>query len=88
MTGPKYLQLEDWLTVKAAGGDAGPRPGGVVPPKPELPDLDPTERLLAQQSLAGAPKVSWGPPASQADANRRKANLALEKLGLRPPSRW
>jgi hypothetical protein len=59
---------------------------GVVPP--ELPplDLDPAERLLAEQAQAGN-RISWGPPPSPADARRRAADRALEKAGLRPP-RW
>jgi hypothetical protein len=46
---------------------------------PEI-DLDPTDRLLNEAALAG--------PSQNPDVNRRKADLALEKLGLRPPLRW
>ena len=56
---------------------------GVAPPKI---DLDPTERLLAEQAQAG-PKMSWGPPPSEGDKRRREANRALEEAGLRP-RRW
>jgi hypothetical protein len=59
------------------------RRAGVIP---ELPDLDPTERLLAEQAQAG-PRLSWGPPADPADARRREANRLLELHGLRP-RRW
>ncbi len=72
---PKALwSAEDWRAARKAG---------VVPPPV---DLDPTERLLAQQAAAGG-KISWGPPASPADARRREADRALEKAGLRP-RRW
>jgi hypothetical protein len=54
---------------------------GVVPPPA---DLEPTDRLLAEQA---GPKVSWGPPPSQADARRREVDRLLEKKGLRP-RRW
>ena len=48
------------------------------------PDHDATKRLLAEQA---GPPISWGPPASLADARRRKAKERLEKAGLRP-RRW
>jgi hypothetical protein len=72
----KFWTREDWAAARKAG---------VVPPPP--PDIEDTaERLLTQAAMTG-PKISWGPPASQADARRREANRLLEKLGLRP-RRW
>ena len=72
----KYWTSADWAEARRLG---------VVPPPV---DLDPTERLLNEAALAG-PKLSWGPhPSQNPDVNRRKADLALEKLGLRPPLRW
>ena len=71
----KYWTAEDWAEARRLG---------VVPPKI---DLDPTERLLGQQIQAGG-TISWGPdPSQNRDARRRKADFALEKLGLRP-RRW
>jgi hypothetical protein len=81
---PKYVRLEDWRAVKLAGGDAGPPPRGGVGGSF---DLDPEERLVSEQMMAGAPKVSWG--RTDPDGERRRAvDLALEQLGLRPPLRW
>jgi hypothetical protein len=72
----KYWQPEDWAAARKAG---------VVPP--ELPDIEATaERVLMEAAMSG-PKMSFGPPPSQADARRREANRLLEKVGLRP-RRW
>jgi hypothetical protein len=83
---PAYPQrvwgAADWAAWKKAGSPPLPR-GSRVQPKV---DLDPTERLLMQSATSG-PKISLGPPASQADKNRREANRLLEKFGLRP-RRW
>jgi hypothetical protein len=51
-------------------------------------DLDPAERLQNLAASSG-PKVSWGSmAATEENARRRKADLALERLGLKPPLRW
>ena len=74
----KYWTSADWAEARRLG---------VAPPEPPDLDLDPTKRLLAEQARAG-PRLSWGPPPSAADRRRREVNLALEKLKVRPPSRW
>ena len=55
---------------------------GWKPPAP-MPDLDPTERLLAQ----GVPKVVAISPAQleagAADARRRKADRVLQQFGIK-----
>jgi hypothetical protein len=67
----KFWTSEDWAEARRLG---------VVPP--ELPDIEGTaERLLTQHA---GPVVSWGSPASQADARRREANRVLEQAGARP----
>jgi hypothetical protein len=58
--------------------------------RPLLPkiDLDPAERLQNLAASSG-PKVSWGSmAATEENARRRKVDIALERLGLKPPLRW
>ena len=70
----KYWTAADWAEARRLG---------VAPPKV---DLDPIERLLAEQVQA-SPKVNWAPPPSGEDGRRREANRLLEEAGLRP-RRW
>ncbi len=76
----RYWTAADWAEAR--------RLGVITPAKaaPELPSLDPTERLLTQAAAAG-PKLAWGPPPSAADARRREADRLLEAKGIRP-RRW
>ena len=79
----KFLDLEDWKAVKAAGGDPGKRP----PSGARDREIDPAQRLLADSTPKVVPITPSQLEAGAAARRRRNADRLLEKYGLKP-RRW